>query len=399
MTVKIQRFYFLSFFIIFVYTYYIINLITHVMKVLLFAFLLCMLSCQSADTKDSIVKMDLETNLLNYKNLKLSNLSDSIKVIALETNANCIIGDFSKLIKTKDFLLINGSDQHLFMFDLQGRFLREIGKQGRGSDEYLSLNDFAYSKKENLIYVNTIGASLKYTINGDFVTRINLPSNFMPVFTITDNNYSCYAKPYSPTKELVDSLDFVSVFSSKGKSLKTIKSGFVSKKGLTYFNWIYSKENNVYFKEEFNDNICCMDANFNKKVLIELGLGDKAFEVEHLNVKFFKEWNKHYRIAGMFDFKKYYILSVQKGLAGKNIFPVVYDKITSEVFVPRSDNKENAFSWKGIDWSIVGDCNEELIMFAQASDVLECNSFKSKLFIKNLNLESNPVILIAHVKS
>lgn len=369
------------------------------MRILLFAFLLCMLSCQSADNEDSIVKMDLETNLFNYKNFKLSNLADSLQIIPLETTAKCVIGDFSKVIKTKEFLLVNESDKHLYMFDLQGRFLREIGKQGRGSDEYLSLNDFAYSKKENLIYVNTIGASLKYTINGEFVTRINLPSNFMPVFTITDNNYSCYAKPYSPTKELVDSLDFVSVFSSKGKSVKTIRSGFVSKKGLTYFNWIYSKENIVYFKEEFSDNICCMDGDFNKKVLIELGLGDKSFEVDHLNMKFFKEWNKYYRIAGMFDFKKYFILNVQKGLAGKNTFPVIYDKNTSDVFVPRSGNKENAFSWKGVDWSVVGDCKEELIMFAQASDILESNSFKSKPFIKNLNLESNPVILIAHMKS
>ena len=66
------------------------------------------------------------------------------KIIQLETTDESVFGDISKLLVADDriFILDGQVAQGLFVFDMQGNFLFNVGRRGGGPGEFYSINDF-----------------------------------------------------------------------------------------------------------------------------------------------------------------------------------------------------------------------------------------------------------------
>jgi hypothetical protein len=87
-------------------------------------------------------------------------LSDSLEFtfIPLETNEQCLIGGVEQ-VEIRDgkiYVLDFVNQKALFVFDMEGKFLTQIGKKGAGPGEYITPISFDFDLSANTIIVNDI---------------------------------------------------------------------------------------------------------------------------------------------------------------------------------------------------------------------------------------------------
>lgn len=114
---------------------------------LLFFFTMCNFSDRNTISKTSINTNLIEINLeeQDYENTVFyTDLFESIKIIPLETNSNCLIGQISEIEIYNDtiYILDKNIAKALFMFDKNGNFIKKIGSLGKGPGEYISPKSF-----------------------------------------------------------------------------------------------------------------------------------------------------------------------------------------------------------------------------------------------------------------
>ena len=112
-------------------------------------------------------------DLVNHKQLAteqiaLSDISESIQLIPLETNDSVLVGRISGIKLEGDKLYIHASNG-LFVFNKNGKFLNTIGSKGRGPKEYLYLSE-VFPKNDIVWLVDDTGKRvLKYADSGTFL--------------------------------------------------------------------------------------------------------------------------------------------------------------------------------------------------------------------------------------
>lgn len=95
----------------------------------------------------------------------------SIEIVPLETRKGCLIDKVKKVVINNEHLYIQNSEINILIFDLNGKFIKSIGKKGRGPGEILSLRDFEIVKDE--IFILDFQSIKKYTLRGDFVDQFD----------------------------------------------------------------------------------------------------------------------------------------------------------------------------------------------------------------------------------
>jgi hypothetical protein len=124
--------------------------------------------------------------------LKASYISDTVTYIPLETTQESFMDNIERIWVNDSFILICCSKAGLLLFSQDGKFLRKIGKFGRGPGEYGSI--FQFDVIRDTIYVSSTGRRgfLRYTFDGVFCDEIKL--NYQPIFfsTTVDQKLTCY---------------------------------------------------------------------------------------------------------------------------------------------------------------------------------------------------------------
>ena len=84
-----------------------------------------------------------------------SNIYKSIKTIILETSEACLIGSINsmRVYDQHIYILDRTIAKSLYVFDMEGRFVRQIGGVGQGPGEYLQPFDFTIDKDNNTVYI------------------------------------------------------------------------------------------------------------------------------------------------------------------------------------------------------------------------------------------------------
>lgn len=151
------------------------------------AFALC--CCQSPHKTAT----DIETITLNTQTasnqIDISPFIDAnIDIVKLETTETCLVrADAVKLLTEKYILIGDNVSKQIFMFDRQGKFIRTIGKIGRGPGEYVDLYGFYYRKDSLYIHDRIQTKLISYSIaDSGFQERQILP----PIYSssITGSN-------------------------------------------------------------------------------------------------------------------------------------------------------------------------------------------------------------------
>jgi len=122
-------------------------------------------------------KIDLLNAMDNPKDIKLSDIADSIAYIPLEyikDNPVGYIGDF-KYFSENIFIHVYGSEQKFLRFDSKGKFLNKIGTMGRGPGEYPGGSSFSVIDNPDRLYIlcNFVPRNvLEFDYKGNLLTKV-----------------------------------------------------------------------------------------------------------------------------------------------------------------------------------------------------------------------------------
>ena len=139
--------------------------------------------------------ISLERELSRVQPTGLREVGNDITYIPIETHRNALLR-----IHTTNLILF--SSQHIaiydgigvYLFDLSGKFVTRIGRQGRGPGEFIILSSISFSHDSNsllLLEPSSYGGKiLEYSIKGEFLRTITIDSiNSGRIRAFDDKNY------------------------------------------------------------------------------------------------------------------------------------------------------------------------------------------------------------------
>ena len=92
-------------------------------------------------------------NINDFRPLKISEISNSIEYVKLETKNECLIEQIKYLDISDKYIIIHDWNKCL-LFSRSGKFLKQIGKKGRGPGEYIHPAQIRIEDDE--IFIQTI---------------------------------------------------------------------------------------------------------------------------------------------------------------------------------------------------------------------------------------------------
>lgn len=150
-------------------------------KWILFLLLVVMTACKSTSTTGVFQEIGLgEFIVIDPKDVDkercmASNFVDSIVYIPLETRNDILIGKIKTIREWNNrFYVWDGQSDVIFIFDMQGKFLKKIASKGRGPKEYMEIGAFYQNPRNGDIYIrcDRSFSILRFDSEGVFVERI-----------------------------------------------------------------------------------------------------------------------------------------------------------------------------------------------------------------------------------
>ena len=147
--------------------------------VFFFSFFLLTTFAQSCSNRSKQAFEAEKTITISYNpdiSTPLDSLVSKITVVPLETNDNCLIGQYLVWVKQhKGLIYINNLFKQLLVFDMNGKFIREIGRLGQGPGEFSDLRDFIFTNEDAIEILDFLKIE-SYTLDGKHIgtKRFNL---------------------------------------------------------------------------------------------------------------------------------------------------------------------------------------------------------------------------------
>ncbi len=134
-------------------------------------------NCSSDYKNTQLLTIDLNKVIQEETDLPVSQFVNSIEYIPLETTSESLISQECKLYVTKDYIIVRHNSTEsaslFLLFDKKsGKFIRPIGRLGRGPEEYLKPIEWFYNPYTEKIYANGENSVKTYNLNGDFLESI-----------------------------------------------------------------------------------------------------------------------------------------------------------------------------------------------------------------------------------
>ncbi|GET22779.1 6-bladed beta-propeller [Prolixibacter denitrificans] len=182
------------------------------------------------------------------------NQIDTIQFIPLEFQKECAITKVSKLVVFDDTLYVSSLND-LYLFSMQGKFLKRFAKQGKGPGEYLSLMDFTIDgKNRRLSLYDYLQNKLQvYRLDGSYIKSI--PLGYVYAAEVTDSSrYLAY-----PFNLMGNEPNKLLLLNEKGDTLKTFPNPqsypFKSLFLIQYFDAFYHFDHTLQYRQFLSDTL------------------------------------------------------------------------------------------------------------------------------------------------
>ncbi len=221
-------------------------------------FLLSVFFCCCKSNKDNNQAI-INLKNVELKNIKISSIVDSIYYIKLETSSECLIKDIGQIYLDKDFLFVSDGQEHLFVFNRDGKYLNQIGRKGHGPGEFLAINSFSIDPKNKIVYILDHKRILGYDYQG-FYTNIQINTNICIGLSYFNKFFFC-SVPYEPPglsnhyKIIV--YDSIGTEINKFLPISSIKSSEWS--GFIRYGRFYETNNELLFLDPANNEFYKVD--------------------------------------------------------------------------------------------------------------------------------------------
>jgi hypothetical protein len=233
----------------------------------------------SAQTKNNsqVKVLNVAESFSNKSEISLSLFVDKISYVPLETKPEIVLGQPAQVEVTDDYIYVKnfgpGQTTQILLFDRNtGKFIREIGKPGRGPGEYKDISSLPFNPEKKEFYASgPLREILIYDINGNYTYKISIPQwrdakspdEFNSrIFCTTDNlidgstfvGYVCNFSGWEQRKIVLFTKDqIIKIFPNyqtfTRKDFRTIYSPPGS------FYKFYKWDNKLYFIETFCDTL------------------------------------------------------------------------------------------------------------------------------------------------
>lgn len=256
---------------------------------LLGSLLLTIIACQSVQRSQSENPVvNVRTALQNENPISLKNDVESIEYIPLEANDSCLISNLLNLQVSDDYLFMyNGKSGQILQFDRKGKFIRQIGREGNGPEEYGMVSELAVDNTRKELSVFQYGApTLIYSFGGTFLRNDTTMLQSSGMYVFNDGSAALKGLVMTPIQQA----PWAGALKSASGVLQSVKS--------LYPNSI--DENVRYMKE-----ICFSPSS--EGVLLFTACNDTAFRITNLGIEpacVLKRENSQDYYAGVADINR-----------------------------------------------------------------------------------------------
>lgn len=125
---------------------------------------------------DSNIPFDIHLQESGNEICPISLISKNIEYIPLETVKESFFDPRNVKVRFNDSLILLSDGSRILEFNRKGKFIRKIGKTGKGPGEYLKIFNFDLNK--DTLYYTSSGtkAVTKYSLRGEYLGSVNLKS-------------------------------------------------------------------------------------------------------------------------------------------------------------------------------------------------------------------------------
>jgi len=143
---------------------------------LLLVFIL--ISCSGDDkvSSDGLINIDVLEAFKEKRSMKLSNFVKDVEFIQLKSSKDAyFMNARSFTVGEKYIMIADDGEDRVILFDRQGKFLRHIGRKGKGPGEFNNPWQASMDPTEQFVIIadGIVNKIIKYSVGGEFVKEIN----------------------------------------------------------------------------------------------------------------------------------------------------------------------------------------------------------------------------------
>lgn len=290
---------------------------------------LFIISCKSQ--KKNLYEFDpisLTENAIN-----LSEIADNVTYIPLDKTFP--LGLIYKYEFVNNSIYLSAKDIGILVYNRDGKFLRRIGKIGRGPGEYIFPVFFTVDNKTETTYVLDSGGIIKvYSKTGRFLRNLSLKDYGESTDNINlfDSKLLVhYMVQFPETKYdwiVLDSLG--NLLRSKNMTIQSITTKWGESGGT------YKYENKMHYWNPFNDTVFSILPNLSYKASFLIKPGEYRFPKS--DFKAFEQLTKYMHLYRIFETQKFIII---KYVFNKKINIVLIDKSNQKSFLMNLEPESN----------------------------------------------------------
>jgi len=148
------------------------------------------LSFIKMDDNSSPTKIKLSNLNESSRILDLNNIVESVKYISLETSRESLISGIEKMSIYKDHIyILDNLNKSLLVFSNTGKFIRKIGKYGKGPHEFINPINFIIHEDRILVLDDKNSKILIYSIEGEYLEETAVGFRFNDFLIASDSTY------------------------------------------------------------------------------------------------------------------------------------------------------------------------------------------------------------------
>lgn len=312
---------------------------------------------------DNVYKIDVETSIDQKKKVLLSEVAAEINYIPLETSPDNLINEVSQIKITESYIFVSDYDK-LLQFTRDGKFVRQIGRKGRGPGEYSGIMKFDVNEQADIVLILGFYGLNEYDTKGNFKRKISKKDSFIRFLIYSPSRIAYYRfnDIEQPINLVITDLEFNQLFLFYNQNPR-IRSN--TKYGNTP---MYVFENKLCFKEQYNDTLFFVNDSLliphiiykERKLLVDKDFNPRSDlpglinEIEKMKDKL--------REFSIYESRRYVFTSYLRGIGPsiKDQIRVLFDKKNNKTSVLDDDGFENDMSGGRKLWPL--EINDDNIM-------------------------------------
>jgi hypothetical protein len=279
-----------------------------------------MIACKNEDTVNMIINdIDVSSSYNRMQQVNLSLITDNISYFKLGNNDEITLADNPPFDISDNLLVTVDSEYSLAILDGSMNLIKIFGNRGRGPGEYTSISNLCFGKN-NKVYFNSLTDLFEFNSDGTLSQRytglLQVDEDlFLNQWCIVDDSLIFgYIQNNSGSEKykaaLIDFDGNIIRFYKNNELLENQGSRVISgSPQIRIFN------GTVYFKEQFNDTIFCLDTDYNllPEYSFDLGVNKTPASVRTDFYKYYETISEYITMNDFFPIDNYILVNIDLG--------------------------------------------------------------------------------------